>query len=77
MVRSIEIPEPLFEADVNPRWDRERDVDEFHCTVLVGGRYVVYEKTYTAPAMKRDEDDVREEFLAEFSEKFRALMKAV
>lgn len=77
MVRSIEIPEPLFEADIAPRWDRENDVDTYHCKVLVGGKYAVFEKTYTVDPMDSDEDKVLDEFLAEFSERFRRLMGPV
>lgn len=77
MVRSIEIPEPLFEADVQPRWDREADKDEYHCKVLVGGKYVVFEKTYVRDAdpVVSDEDAIKDEFLAEFATKFRALLE--
>lgn len=75
MVRSIEIPEPLFEADVNPRWDHDTDEDVFNCVVLVGGKFTVYEKTFRFPAMQRNEDEVRDEFLAEFADKFKRLME--
>jgi hypothetical protein len=60
---------------VEPRWDREANVDVYHCKVLVGGKFVVFEKTYTADPMDSDEDKVRDEFLAEFSEKFKRLMQ--
>lgn len=71
MVRSIEIPEPLFEADLHPRWDREENVDVYHCVVLVGGKFAVYEKTYRVEPMQKDEDAVRDEFLSDFAEKFK------
>lgn len=75
-MRSIEIPEPLFEAGVNPTWDREEDQDVYHCVVMVGGKFVVYEKTVRVPSMTKDEETVRDEFLAEFSAKFKQLMSA-
>ena len=59
---------------MNTRWDREQDVDMYHCTVLVGGRFVVYERTYSIEPMSKDEDTVRDEFLAEFAEKVKNLL---
>lgn len=75
MVRSIEIPEPIFEADVAPRWDHENDKDVFVCTVLVGGKYVVFEKTYIKePLSGVGEDQVKDEFLAEFAARMKSLL---
>lgn len=74
MVRSIEIPEPVFEADVSARWLHDSDKDQYTCKVLVGGVFPVFEKTYTVEPLSKSEDDVRLEFLAEFAERFKALL---
>jgi hypothetical protein len=74
MVRSIEIPEPLLEFDVTPRWDREENVDEFHCVVLVGGQFVVYERTLRKEPDTMDVDGAKDEFLGEFAERIKALL---
>lgn len=75
MIRSIEIPEPLFESHVEAQWNREEDTDVFWCKVLVAGKFAVYERTYTSPSMVREEDEVLDEFLAEFSTKFKTMME--
>lgn len=74
MVRSIEIPEPLLEVDVTERWDREENVVDFHCVVLVGGQFAVYERTVRKEPDNFDADAVKDEFLGEFAERFKALL---
>lgn len=77
MIRTIEIAEPLFESDVQARWNAEDNSETFLCRVLVAGRFSVFEKAYTQPADpgSRTEDDYLDEFLGEFSSKFKKMME--
>ena len=76
MVRSIEIPEPLFGADVHATWDTNSDESVYTFKVMVGGTFPVFERTYRAPGddYSRGEDYFKTEFLSEFAEKFKALL---